>query len=128
MRDTKELMHRRILMRVWSSVSDGRVGVERESVAVGALDALVAPAFATNGYIAVIAADFDLSTLSNYVAMRIYSRIYYCFPSACTRRFNLVDCIGDFKKTARALEQMCLEVGTQAVAYYIAAIFIDHTR
>lgn len=115
-------------MRKGSSASDGRVGIKRESVAVSTLNALIAPAFAADGDIAVVAADFYLSTLGNYVAMRIDSRIYYSLPAAGASRFNLVDCIGNFKQTARAFEEMRLEVGAQTVANYIAAIFVDHTR
>lgn len=89
---------------------------------------LVAPTFAAYCNIAVVATDFNLRTFFNYIAGRVDAGVHYSFVSAIAGRFYLVYGVGDFEKTTRAFKEICLEVGTQTVADYIAPQIVNYTR
>lgn len=99
-----------------------------EDVAGGLLYALVAPAFAAYGYVAVVASDFNLVALLDKVAVGVDACIDDGFVTAGASRFDFVDSVGNLEKTARTFEKVRLEVGTQPVAYHIGTEIIDHAR
>lgn len=90
------------------------------------LDALVAPALAAYGYVAVIASDLYLFTFGNYLTITVDSGIDYRLATTVARRFHFLDGIGYLKEATRTLEQARLEIGAQSVAYYVAAIVVDN--
>lgn len=99
---------------------------EGERGAAALLDTLVAPAFAADGHVAVVTADFNLFALLDEIPGSVYTGVDDCFVSAVARGFNLIYSVGDFEKAARAFEKMALEVGAEAVAYNVYAEIIDN--
>lgn len=101
---------------------------ERESVARGLLDAFVAPAFTANGYVAVVAADFDLVAFFYEVAVGVDASVDDSFTAAGASGFYFVDGVGDFEESPGAFEEVGFEVGAKAVAYDVGAEVVDDAR
>ena len=82
------------------------------------------PALMAHGHIAVIAAQEDLFSLGDNVTVCINPGVDGGFRTAVADGFDLCDGIGDLHQAAAALEQVALEVGTQAKAQnrYVATI------
>ena len=68
------------MFRLFSSVSDFAC-LEGEHIAASLLYFLIGPALAAHGHIPVIAADFDLLSLSDYISMLVYAGVDYGLAS-----------------------------------------------
>lgn len=58
----------------------------------------VSPAFAAAGHVAVVAAYFHLSALSDDITVGIDSGVHYGLASACASGFHLIDSVGHLKE------------------------------
>ena len=67
-------------------------------------------------FVFIIAADFNLRALYNYLSLFVDSGIYDSLFSAFADRFYLADAVSDFEKSARAFKQLCLKIGAQTKA------------
>ena len=88
-------------------------------------DSAVAPAVSADGYVAIVASDFDLFAFGDYFAMGVDAGVDDCLAAAVAGRLDFVDCVGDLKETARAFEEVGLEVGAQTVAHDVDREFVD---
>ena len=95
---------------------------------LGLRDALVAPAFAADGHIQLVAADFHLGALVDEVAGRVEAGVDDGLVAAVAGTLYLVDGVGYLKETFRALEEVAGEVGAQAVADDVDAELVHYAR
>ena len=73
--------------------------LEFQRVALSALYAFVTPTATAKSHIAVIAANLNLVTIGNYIALSINASIDACFATASASRFYLFYRIGNLKQT-----------------------------
>ena len=72
--------------------------VELDGVAVGALDATVAPATAAQGDILIVAADLDLVTVGDNISIAVDTRIDDGLAAARAGGFHLLDGVGKLQQ------------------------------
>ncbi len=92
----------------------------------GMLQTAVTPAIAAYGHISFVASYLHLLSFGNYLARRINAGVHDGLAAAAASRLDFLYGIGNLKETARALEQVGLEISSQTVAYHVYSRLVHY--
>ena len=71
---------------------------------------------AAHGDVALVAADLDLGAFAHGMAVGAEANVHSCFAAAVADSFEFDEVVGPAEESGGAVEEVALEIGTQAVA------------